>query len=592
MNSNEENDKIKKNKSILINTFSIPFDLKEIINNVDINTDINLNYSKKEIIDQAIKFHIEGNINDAKRYYIHCLKNGFNDPIVFSNYGIILRDCGKLFEAERYTRQAILIKPNFADAYLNLGNILNDLGKVEEGEKYIRKAIKFKPNYINAYLNLGDILSTNGKSNQAEALIRKAIEFGSNYKLFLSLGNILRKLEKFEEAEKYIRKAIEMNPNDAISYNDLGLILKDLNKFEEARLMILRAIDIDPQNSIFNNNLGATLKDIGNLDDAEKYTRNAIELNPNFAEAFLCLGNIKNDLGNSMEAEVYTRKAIELKPDYVIAYNNLASILNDIGSLEEAEKYISQAIKINPNLAISYLNLSIILYKKNQFNTSMKNIRKALNLDPKSKDIQLIFHILNSKSLKDNDRLSVVSKSGLNQKSIPSSPVILYRDVEKELINSLYKIKSLDLNKFNDPTFGNARGSDYKLFEENFEITNKLKDDLLNISKDFTKTEVFFRDSFFTILEGESIIKKHNHIVDIDNKNGLNIYKQKYSLVYYLLVGDQKSTHPGILKFYDPNEEILPDKGMIIIFPADRYHSVFYNGRKDRLIVGVNFYSL
>jgi hypothetical protein len=35
-----------------------------------------------------------------------------------------------------------------------------------------------------------------------------------------------------------------------------------------------------------------------------------------------------------------------------------------------------------------------------------------------------------------------------------------------------------------------------------------------------------------------------------------------------------------------------PAKGMIIIFPADRNHSVVYRGEKDRVDIGVNFYSL
>ena len=68
--------------------------------------------------------------------------------------------------------------------------------------------------------------------------------------------------------------------------------------------------------------------------------------------------------------------------------------------------------------------------------------------------------------------------------------------------------------------------------------------------------------------------------------------------MYYLSVGDQDCEHPGILNFYpnkydkNPNDQVLPSEGMIVIFPADRYHSVKYEGKKDRIIVGVNFYSI
>ena len=115
---------------------------------------------------------------------------------------------------------------------------------------------------------------------------------------------------------------------------------------------------------------------------------------------------------------------------------------------------------------------------------------------------------------------------------------------------------------------------------------------MTSITKEIVNSDVFFRDSFFTILSGNTVITKHNHIGSIDKFPALNIWKQKYALVYYLSVGDQKCNNPGILKLYDPNEEILPKEGMIVIFPADRYHSVKYDGNKDRIIIGVNFYSI
>ena len=177
-------------------------------------------------------------------------------------------------------------------------------------------------------------------------------------------------------------------------------------------------------------------------------------------------------------------------------------------------------------------------------------------------------------------------------------PIILNRPVDKNLIKCLYKIKSLDLNRFTDPSFGKARGSDYELFQDNEKITRDLRRDLVSLTQKIFNSDIFFRDSFFTILEGDSIIKKHNHIGSLDIFPNLDLWKQKYSLVYYLSKGDQDCKYPGSLKFYEDinskksNLEILPTDGMIIIFPADRYHSVKYNGNKDRVIIGVNFYSI
>ena len=48
-----------------------------------------------------------------------------------------------------------------------------------------------------------------------------------------------------------------------------------------------------------------------------------------------------------------------------------------------------------------------------------------------------------------------------------NNPLILNRKVEPDLIDSLYKIKSIDQELYIKPTYGNARGSDYFLFERN-----------------------------------------------------------------------------------------------------------------------------
>ena len=69
----------------------------------------------------------------------------------------------------------------------------------------------------------------------------------------------------------------------------------------------------------------------------------------------------------------------------------------------------------------------------------------------------------------------------------------------------------------------------------------------------------------------------------------LNIHK--YSLVYYLDIGDQSGEDPGILKLYEPEEEILPTNGMIVIIEGEKNHSVSYRGKKDRVMIGVNFYA-
>ena len=151
-----------KKKMSEVKTFPVPFALKAIKKDISFSTNTPSKPSKEQINNQAIQFHLKGNIPEAAKSYQYCINQGFNDHRVFSNYGGILKGTGKLKEAEISLRKAIEIKPDFADAHYNLGTILKDLGKIQEAEICTRKAIEIKPDYADAHSNLGNILKDLG----------------------------------------------------------------------------------------------------------------------------------------------------------------------------------------------------------------------------------------------------------------------------------------------------------------------------------------------------------------------------------------------------------------------------------------------
>ena len=132
--------------------------------NLTISSNKKTQVSRKEIINQAFKFHAQGNISEAAKYYQYFINQGFIDHRVFCNYGMLLKDVGNLKEAERSQRKAIELKPDLAEAHCNLGLILKDLGNLKEAERSIRKAIELKPDLADSHSNLGITLKDLGKS--------------------------------------------------------------------------------------------------------------------------------------------------------------------------------------------------------------------------------------------------------------------------------------------------------------------------------------------------------------------------------------------------------------------------------------------
>ena len=68
--------------------------------------------------------------------------------------GSILKEYGKLEDAESNIRKAIDLKPNEGNSYLTLGIVLREQGKIKEAEIYMRKSIEVDPAFSDAYFNL------------------------------------------------------------------------------------------------------------------------------------------------------------------------------------------------------------------------------------------------------------------------------------------------------------------------------------------------------------------------------------------------------------------------------------------------------
>ena len=342
-----------------------------------------------------------------------------------------------------------------------------------------------------------------------------------------------------------------------------------------------------PDESLLFNIRGACYAGLGQLDIAVQSYKKALSIKPDYAKAHYNLGGALQELDKLHDAAKSYENAIALEPENAQAHNNLAIVLRELDQLEEAEASCRKAIVLDPEYAEAYSCLSMILYANGDLNSALESIEKAYSINPKLKIIKLLLAVLKARKTHKTSKVSIS-----NIRSI-SNPLILNRAVEQELIAKLYEIKFLELEKTKDPSYGNARGSGYQFFQdEHSSIIKTVEEDLVRIVTEAIKADIHVKDSFFTILGAGGGVNRHNHISALDIDSSLNLVNQKFSLVYYLSVGDQDCTEPGILKLYDPSENILPREGMIIIFPADRHHSVVYNGKKDRIIIGINFYSL
>ena len=347
---------------------------------------------------------------------------------------------------------------------------------------------------------------------------------------------------------------MELNIYEALQQ---GVAALKAGEFKKAEYFYKAVLQIMPTHPDANHNLGVIAASMNNSEIALEFFKKAIEFKPNFTEAHSNLGIIYHKVGKLNEAGKSYRGAIELKYDYVDVHYNLGILLQEQGRLSEAGESYKKALEFKSDFVEAQTNLSLVLRQN-----------RLLNILKERKS---------TKSFKSNLRPT-------------SNPIILKRKVESELLTTLYKLSSIKVDKTKDARYGNGLCSDFQLFDNDVPIIKKVEKDLIKIVGQAIKSDIYIMDSFFNILKAGSGSTAHNHINNFDKFRGLS--NQKYSLTYYLTTGDQSSSEPGTLKLYEPNNEILPSKGSIIIIPSSRRHSAVYSGVLDRVMIGVNFYTL
>jgi len=512
---------------------------------------------------------------------------------------------GRFAEAENLATSITHEFPKHQFAWKVLGAVLGAIGRKSEALDAKQAAVTLSPQDAEAQNNLGNAFKELGRLLEAEASFRQAIALSPQYAVAHSnLGITLQELGRLDEALAIYTKGIALKPDYAEAHNNLGITLKELGRLDEAEASYTQAIELKPNYAEAHNNFATAQKELGRLDEAELSLRHAIALKPDYAEAQHNLGITLQELGRLDEAEASYKQVIALKPDYAEAHNDLANTLQELGRLGESEDCYKQAIALKPDYALAHYGLGKLLYIKGNEDLALENIVKADDIEPQSKDYELMLSVMRGRKARKENEAKVGNKSNISPMTgLISSPFVLNRVVEAELITCLYEMDSIQLDKTkrvqllasgkDDARYGNGRVSpDFNLFKDARSIIQKLAENLTEIMMDAVKSDVYIYDSFFNILSAGGGVSPHNHLSALDKDIELGLGKQKYSLVYYLSVGDQNCIDPGLLKLYEPSEDILPCEGMIMIFSASRMHSAVYSGKTDRVMIGVNFYSL
>ena len=188
----------------------------------------------EKILKLGIKYHSQGNIYEAEKYYKQFLQSGYTNPNVLSNYGVICKQSDRKQKAIDLYKRSIKLYPNNPEACSNLGSLLLELNKTNEAIVYLKKAVDLKHDFANAHYNLGAGLKDLGLFEEAEISTRQAIKINpKEAKAHSNLGAILKNLGKFKEAKVSIKEALRLDRDLVRAYFVLSLLLKNEESFDQ-----------------------------------------------------------------------------------------------------------------------------------------------------------------------------------------------------------------------------------------------------------------------------------------------------------------------------------------------------------------------
>ena len=405
-------------------------------NNKDAKNAISALKNKKNIVSipqsdlqSAVSFVTNGKIIEALEIVEPLIEKHPNEPILFNIRGVCNKAKNEFKDAVNDFNQAVLIKPDYAEAHYNLGVTLQEMGDLDNAIESYKQALKHNNHYPKAHNNLGQIYLV---------------------------------MEDLDLALDHLEWAVALQPEFSDAFNNLGGAYIGLNKVHDAIKSFKKAVALNSNFSIAFNNLGIAYQRIGEFNLATENFETAIALNPNYVKAHsnLCaLKTFKSADPQFFQMESLLSKKEISKQDEIDLNFALSKANEDLKKYDKAIKLIHKGNLLRKNLSKYSIDESenhneIIkrLFTENSF-------KKEIKISYKSSDFRPIFILGMPRS-----------GTSLIEQIISSHPSVYgggeLNDLTKILIPIITECVDKDDYKISENDFLKVRGQYFKSLTE------------------------------------------------------------------------------------------------------------------------------
>ena len=270
------------------------------------------------------------------------------------NLGIALNNQGKTDEAIAHYREAIELRPSYAEAHYNLGRLLARKGQLDDAVTHYEKALEINPADAEAQNNLGVTLFGSGRVDEAIAHYQEALKIRPDYaEASCNLASALLSKGDLDGAIAYYSVCLALLPNQAEPEYNLASALLRKGRTDEAIAHYKKALELRPDSADAHANLGSAFLEKGRVQEAIAAYRNALRISPENVPAqtnlaWLLATSSDPSLRNGSEAIRLAEQAdseSSRSENHPIVLRILAAAYAESGRFTEAKKAAQQALQ-------------------------------------------------------------------------------------------------------------------------------------------------------------------------------------------------------------------------------------------------------
>ncbi|MEM6400907.1 MAG: tetratricopeptide repeat protein [Cyanobacteria bacterium P01_D01_bin.116] len=303
-----------------------------------------------------------------------------------ANAGDLYKKANTFYDLQRYEdalnnyKQAIDIKPEYAQAWNGQAKALYELNSHQEALSAYDKAIELEPSYQDSWKGRGFVLNKLKRYQDAIYSFDKALELEpESPEIFNARGKSLSNLKRYDEAIQSYDKAVELKSDyDQALYNK-ALVLYSLKRYKDALKTYEKVIRLKPNNERAWYNSGNALINLNREKDAFKAYSKAVQYKPSFHQAWLSRGNVLISLRRYPEAIESFQEVLKYNPNSFDALYSQGWALHQMKRYEQAIASYDKAIAVRQNNYKVWYSRGNSLYNLENYQEALSAYNLAIN---------------------------------------------------------------------------------------------------------------------------------------------------------------------------------------------------------------------